>query len=31
LLAESKHREWNDIVGVLRLLDALDYLVVLEC
>jgi hypothetical protein len=31
LLAESKRREWNGIVGVLRLLDDVDYFVVMAC
>jgi hypothetical protein len=30
-LAASKRREWNDIVGVLRLLDDVDYFVVMSC
>jgi hypothetical protein len=29
LLTESKHRSWNDIIDVLRLLDDVDYFVVM--
>jgi hypothetical protein len=28
---ESKRRSWNDIIGVLRLLDDVDYFLVMAC